>query len=174
MTARSLPVATVLAASAGDREAIATLLAAAQPDIRRYARRTCRTTSDVEDAVQETLFVLYRHLSALRQIGSMSAWLFTVVHRQCLRLAAAIVGAPLDIDALDREGRLASTTDAELRIDLANAIQSLPQHYRDVVLLRDFEERTVDEIASLLDLTREATKARLHRARAMLREYLLD
>ena len=174
MSARVYPAATIGAASAGDRDAIAALLAAAQPDIRRYARRTCRTTSDVEDAVQETLFVLYRHLGALRQVGSMSAWLFTVVHRQCLRLAAIVVGAPLDVEALERDGRLATTTDAELRIDLADAIQSLPQHYRDVVLLRDLEERTVDEIAHLLGLTREATKARLHRARALLREYLLD
>ena len=59
------PEALVHAASAGDRDAIAALLAAAQPDIRRYARRTCRTTSDVEDAVQETLFVLYRRLVLL-------------------------------------------------------------------------------------------------------------
>src|SRR5262252_978693 len=68
------PEALAHAASAGDRDAIAALLAAAQPDIRRYARRTCRTTSDVEDAVQETLFVLYRRLGMLRRVGSLSAW----------------------------------------------------------------------------------------------------
>jgi RNA polymerase sigma-70 factor (ECF subfamily) len=58
-------------------------------------------------------------------------------------------------------------------VDLANAIQSLPPNYRDVVLLRDVEELTIDEIAQSVGASREAVKARLNRARLMLREYLL-
>jgi RNA polymerase sigma-70 factor (ECF subfamily) len=61
-----------------------------------------------------------------------------------------------------------------LRIDLARASQSLPEHYRQVVLLRDIEEMTVDEIARTLGLTRESAKARLHRARLLVREYLMS
>src|SRR5258706_14181599 len=89
------PEALIHAASAGDRDAIAALLAAAQPDIRRYARRTCRTTSDVEDAVQETLFVLYRRLGMLRRVGSLSAWLFVVVFRFCFSFGSSLVGVSL-------------------------------------------------------------------------------
>ena len=63
---------------------------------------------------------------------------------------------------------------ADLRIDVANAIQSLPDHYRQVVLLRDVNELTIDEIGSKLGVTREAAKARLHRARHLIREYLAD
>lgn len=44
---------TTEAAMSGDPDAILALLKMSQPDIRRYARRTCRSTSDVEDAVQE-------------------------------------------------------------------------------------------------------------------------
>ena len=69
---------------------------------------------------------------------------------------------------------LAQRSDPELRIDVAAALQSLPEHYRVVVLLRGVEERTVGEIAAALDLTREAVKARLHRARGLVREYLLQ
>jgi RNA polymerase sigma-70 factor (ECF subfamily) len=61
----------------------------------------------------------------------------------------------------------------EPRLDLANAIQSLPPNYRDVILLRDVEELTIDEIAQSVGASREAVKARLNRARIMLREYLL-
>src|SRR5258708_10313023 len=89
------PEALVHAASAGDRDAIAALLAAAQPDIRRYARRTCRTTSDVEDAVQETLFVLYRRLGMLRRVGSLFAWLFLVFLPVFFLLASSLVGGLL-------------------------------------------------------------------------------
>lgn len=53
------------------------------------------------------------------------------------------------------------------------AIQSLPDHYREVVLLRDIEELSIDEIAGVLGLSRESVKARIHRARLMIREYLV-
>ena len=161
------------AASGGDPQAIAALLSSAQTDIRRYARRTCRTTSDAEDAVQETMIILYRRVSALRQAAALSGWLFTIVQRQCLRLAGMLVGAPIDQEALALDRRLAETPLHDLRIDLAHAIESLPAHYREVVLLRDVEELTINEIAAQIGTTRETIKARLHRGRALLREYLL-
>ena len=68
----------VLKAIAGDSEAIATLLKAAQNDIRRYARRSCRRTIDFEDAVQETLIVLYRKIGTLREVGALAGWLFRI------------------------------------------------------------------------------------------------
>ncbi|MGH6709094.1 MAG: sigma factor-like helix-turn-helix DNA-binding protein [Bradyrhizobium sp.] len=55
----------------------------------------------------------------------------------------------------------------------SRAIQSLPDHYREVILLRDIEEFSIDEIAGVLDLSRESVKARIHRARIMIREYLI-
>jgi DNA-directed RNA polymerase specialized sigma24 family protein len=47
---------------------------------------------------------------------------------------------------------------AELRLDLAAAIQSLPIHYRETIVLRDIEELTIDEIAARLDTTRETSR----------------
>jgi RNA polymerase sigma factor (sigma-70 family) len=52
--------------------------------------------------------------------------------------------------------------------------RSSPADYREIVVLRDLEELTIDEIAGRLSSTRETVKARLHRARALLREYLID
>ena len=49
----------------------------------------------------------------------------------------------------------------------------LPGHYRDIILLRDFEELSIKEIAASLKLTSAATKSRLHRARELAREYIL-
>ena len=70
------------------------------------------------------------------------------------------------------DGWLATGGDDELRLDLTNAIQSLPEHYRQIVLLRDVDELTIDEIAQSLSLSREAVKGRLHLARGLIREYL--
>ena len=55
--------------------------------------------------------------------------------------------------------------EADLRLDVAAAFEALPPHYRDVVLMRDVKEMTVDEIADALGASRQTVKARLHRAR---------
>jgi RNA polymerase sigma-70 factor (ECF subfamily) len=164
---------TTEAAISGDPDAILVLLKMSQPDIRRYARRTCRSTSDVEDAVQETLWILYRRIGRLQSAGAFSIWLFQIVHRTCLRLARQHFGLPDDISSLDNDLQLSKRPDSELRIDIAGAIQSLPAHYRQVLISRDVDEMTIGEIAQSLKLTRETVKARLHRARALVREYLM-
>jgi RNA polymerase sigma factor (sigma-70 family) len=160
----------VEAARGGDTAALVALIAAAQPDIRRYAARTCRA-ADIDDAVQETLLLLYRRVGTLRAVTSFSAWLFAVARRACLRLLRRSVGMA-DASA-DVEMRLAHLAPEDIRIDLSRAIQSLPDHYREVILLRDIEELSIDEITEVLALTRESVKARIHRARLMIREYLI-
>ena len=159
------------AARGGDAEALVSLIAIAQPDIRRYAARNCRA-ADIDDAVQETLLLLYRRVGTLRVVTSFSAWLFAVARRACLRLLRGAAGTA-DASAADAEMRLVHLAPEDIRIDLSRAIQSLPDHYREVILLRDIEELSIDEIAKILALTRESVKARIHRARLMIREYLI-
>jgi RNA polymerase sigma-70 factor (ECF subfamily) len=60
----------------------------------------------------------------------------------------------------------------DLRIDLVRALESLPEMYREVILLRDMEQLTTGEVADCLAITREACKSRIHRGRVLLREYL--
>ena len=165
MYASKYDLALIEAARGGDRQAIVTLLAVAQPDIRRYARRSCNAADDVDDG-------------SLGGLSSIAGWLVAVVRRECLRIGARVMGKPVNLDEalLDaaNEDRLTHLPQDELRLDLSRAIQSLPENYREVVLLRDIEEMTVDEIGATLNLTRESVKGRLRRARALLREYLLN
>ena len=58
-------------------------------------------------------------------------------------------------------------------MEQAAALESLPAHYREVMLLRDLEEMTIAEISARTGLTGANVKGRLHRARALAREYLL-
>jgi RNA polymerase sigma factor (sigma-70 family) len=97
---------TTEAAMRGDPEAIMLPLKITQPEIRRYARRTCRSMNDVEDAVQETLWVLYRRVGRLQSVGAFSVWLFQIVRRTCLRLAKQHLGLPDDISSLDNDLQL--------------------------------------------------------------------
>jgi RNA polymerase sigma-70 factor (ECF subfamily) len=71
----------------GDQTAIESLLAVAQPDIRRYALYYCVNREDAEDAAQETLWKLYRRIGALRAVVALPAWLMAIVRRECARLA---------------------------------------------------------------------------------------
>lgn len=161
----------ILAAQTHEPAAIHALLAACQPDARRYARRHCHA-SDVDDAVQETLLTVSRRIRALKAAAAFSSWLFVIIQRECRRLGRMMFRHdPLDEDAIEEQ--LAQRSDETLRIDLANALESLPAHYLEVVLLRDFEELTIKEIADRIGQNVPAVKSRLHRARQLVREYLV-
>jgi RNA polymerase sigma factor (sigma-70 family) len=110
----------------------------------------------------------------LRSPMAFAGWVFVIVRRQCLRLTRILPLGVQSLDSVINSLDLAIRPDAELRFDIASAIQSLPDHYRTILLLRDVEELSIAEIATRLALTREAVKARLHRARLLMREYLAD
>lgn len=151
--------------------ALERLLRECRSDVRRYALRHC-VMSEVDDAVQETLLVVARRLRSLRAAVSFSGWLFTIVRRECRRLTRKIF---LHEDVADEkvEAWLAERTTNELRFELAVALESLPTHYLDIILLRDFEELTMAEIGERLDVSLATAKSRLRRARLLVREYLL-
>jgi len=159
------------AARGGDPVALERLLVVCQPELRRYAQRSC-LVSDVDDAVQEALLVLSRFVSSLRQAQAWSRWLFRIVRHTCHRLARATLRHDLWDD--DAVAALAARRGPDgLRLDLALALESLPADYRTAVVLRDFEGLTIGEMARRLGLTRAAVKGRLHRARQLTREYLM-
>lgn len=160
----------ILAAQTGDSASVERLLAVCQADARRYARRHCHA-SDVDDAVQETLLIISRKVKGLKA-AAFSSWLFVVIKRECRRLERLMFRHEPLPDELAEE-LLLSRPDASLRIDLARALESLPAHYLEVVLLRDFEELTIGEISLRLGEQPGAVKSRLHRARELVREYMM-
>jgi RNA polymerase sigma factor (sigma-70 family) len=158
------------AARGGDRGALERVLTRSRQDLRRYAEHHC-VVNDVEDAVQESLFTASRRLADLRQLECFASWLFRIVKRECNRLKRAL--RSMNHEPITED--IAATCVIESRAlasDLAAALESLPAHYREIVLLRDLEGLTIAELAVRLALTPEATKARLHRARSLAREYL--
>ena len=161
----------VVLAQSGDSAAIVRLLTVCQADARRYAYKHCHA-SDVDDAVQESLLVISRKVKSLKAAAAFSSWLFTVIKRECRKLSRMMFKHEPLTDELAENLMLARPDDA-LRIDLARSLESLPAHYLEVVLLRDFEELTIAEIAERLNEQPGAIKSRLHRARELVREYML-
>lgn len=164
--------ALIEAARQGDEAALLLLLQDSQPDMRRIAQSQCASAADADDAVQETLWTVYRRIGALRTVGSFGAWMFSIVRHECQRLMRRMHGQT-QLPADDHRVFAYYTTPG-LRIDLVAAIQSLPEKYREAIILRDFEEYSINEISRALRLSRAAVKSRIHRGRGMIREYLAD
>src|SRR5215475_3122926 len=84
---KSAPDLTLIeAASKGDTEAIEQLLLQYHPTITRFAQKYCATPEDVEDAVQETLWIAAQKIGTLQVTSAFISWLFQVVRRHCFRL----------------------------------------------------------------------------------------
>lgn len=171
MTPTALPDGLVDAARAGDERALLKLLVVCRPDLTRYARRACES-DDVEEAVQDALWLLYRRVGGLRAGAALSAWMFQVVRHLCLhftrrrRVRDRFAAYPLTDDLPS------DAANDGLRIDLVRAIGELPPSYRDVLILRDIGGFEASEVAARLGITVDAAKSRLHRARGLMRELL--
>jgi RNA polymerase sigma factor (sigma-70 family) len=158
------------AARSGDRGALERVLGRSRQNLRRYAEFHC-VINDVEDAVQESLLLVSRKLRDLRQLECFTSWLFRIVKRECNRLKRGrklLTGQDIPECIMP----IAYPEPVEWRQDVAAALESLPAHYREAILLRDLEGLTIEEMAQHLNQSREAVKSRLHRARVLAREYL--
>ncbi len=157
-------------AQAGNEQALSQLLVVCQPDLKRFARKTCSTSTDAEDAVQIALWQLHRKIGMLKTVAAFTSWIFRIIERECYRLFKK----QPDFDEFSESSlNIASPSKEDnLRIDLTRSITSLPPIYRTVFILRDIEELTAPETAAQLGISVEAVKSRLHRARALIRENL--
>lgn len=146
-----------------------------------------KNEADAEDAAQEAFLKAYRGLRSFRAESKFSTWLMSIVMNEArnrLRSKARMKVESLDepagedghvSPALLRDWReIPSETleRMELRAKLREAIMELSPIYREVLLLREVEEMSVEESAEALGISRGAVKVRLHRARLMLQKRL--
>ncbi|MFZ3184339.1 MAG: sigma factor [Pseudomonas sp.] len=104
----------VISAQAGDTKAVEQLIRLCQADARRYAQKHCQV-SDIDDAVQESLLAISYKIKGLKAAAAFSAWLFTVIKRECQKLRRLM----FRFEALDEqqvEAILSNRTDDALRL----------------------------------------------------------
>lgn len=151
----------------------------------RVARAIVRNDSEAEDVMQDAYVRAYQNLAQFANRAPFAAWLTRIaVHEALHRARKRGRLDQLDDSAFDAESGEymvhaspdpeQSTTRAELRQLLEEAILELPEQYRTVLMLRDIEELTTAETADALGLSEENVKVRLHRGHAMLRSWLLS
>src|SRR5580765_3632893 len=149
----------------------------------RVARSILRNDGEAEDVMQDAYVRAFQHLGQFEGRAKFSTWLTRIaVHEALARVHKArrfedwddmnenqqneIGATPL------RSSPESETASVEMRKILEQAIETLPEQYRAVVMMRDVEEMTTGETAECLSLTEDNVKVRLHRAHGMLRKEL--
>lgn len=148
-----------------------------------YALVLTRNRAHAEDLVQETYVRALEAMNRLRKDSNIKGWLFTILRNLWLnelrrhRSAPSVVELDFDSVAAEDMGRsardsqqiLMSKEDAD---SIRSAIDQLPLGFREVILLREFEELSYHEIAEILGCPAGTVMSRLGRARARLRVLL--
>ena len=144
--------------------------------------------AEAEDAAQEAVLKAFRSLKSFRGESKFSTWLLSIAMNEArsrLRKSKRTPAESLEekLEARDGDFTPAMLTDwreipsetlerAELRATLQSAVEELPTIYREVFTLRDLDELNVEDTASVLGVSTNVVKVRLHRARVMLQKRL--
>jgi len=179
----------VLLLQRGDEEALEQALALLQNTVFSFSMRVCGQREDAEDTMQEVLVKSVPHLPKFDSPKALVVWLYKVAKNRCLMSRRRSRFAPkedLSLEELmpDRQELERLSGDGSINPEmfairseeaarLRQAIQRLPPPYRIVLVLRDMEGLTDEEVAEITGLRPGTVRVRLHRARLFVRKELV-
>jgi RNA polymerase sigma-70 factor (ECF subfamily) len=173
--------------AAGHQAALDELMARHATPVFQFLCRMVGNVDDANDLAQETFVRVYKSRQRFRADEKFSTWLFTIaanLARNHLRWRSRHPAFSLETPSSDTESSLGSTLPANspppnesvLATERAAAVRAavgkLPPDLREVIVLCEWEERSVAEAAAILRVTPKAVESRLYRARRLLRERL--
>lgn len=167
-------------AVAGDTEAFGEIVRRWERRIYALAYGILGREDEARDAAQETFVAAFRNLPNFRGEAKVSSWLHRIAVNQCVtRQRRAKVRGEVSFEAEQEEGRAqfaaahgspAGATEAGQRAEaVRRAVAALPQELREVVVLKEFEDLTFQEIADALGVPLSTVKSRLYTALKQLR-----
>ncbi len=144
------------------------------PALRAYSFTLCRARSDAEDLLQETLLRAIEHASHYQPGTNLRAWLFTIMrHRFFTQRRRASRECPGADACVSNEPRVNDNQEWHLRsLEMQAALNTLPPHYREAVVLVGVLGETYLDAAEMLDCDIGTIRSRVSRARALLRSAL--
>ena len=176
-------------AAGGDGKAFAELVERHAKSMYRLAYMLLGSTADAEDVIQETCTGVYKALKRFEGRSSVRTWLMRILSTQVAlwrrkkrsginRVGDMRIGvvsldeSPMaEDDALPRREQSANRS-SDWQADLEVALEKLSLDHREVIVLREVEGFSYDEIAESLKVPRGTVESRLHRARGELRKHL--
>lgn len=173
----------------GDDTGVEQALALLQNTVFSFSMRVCGHREDAEDTMQEVLLKSVAQLAKFDSPKALVVWLYKVAKNRCLMSRRRSKFAPmheLSLEELMPDRKELEQLSAGSRINpesfairseeasrLRNAVQKLPPQYRIVLVLRDMEGLTDDEVAEITGIRAGAVRVRLHRARLFVRKELM-
>jgi len=174
----------------GDQAALEQALGLLQNTVFSFSMRVCGQREDAEDTMQEVLLKSVPYLPKFDSPKALVVWLYKVAKNRCLMSRRKSKFAPArelsleelmpdrkELEQLSADGRINPETYAihsENASHLLEAIQRLPAPYRIVLVLRDMEGLTDDEVAEITGLRPGTVRVRLHRARLFVRKEMMS
>ena len=162
----------------GDHEAFASFVDRHQGAVYRFLTARTGSDADCEDALQETFLAAFRGCAAYRGDSPARSWLFGIARNLSRRLYRKRVGEPDQMVPLEELGLQAGwgrpawnetfLEHLERRDTLEKALGQLSPQDREILVLRELEGFSGEETAELLEVSLQAMKSRLHRARLRL------
>lgn len=143
------------------------LVRAYSTELYRYAYWLCRDRFTAEDVVQETFARAWKACDELRDDRAAKSWLYTIVRHEHARLYRR---KPLDIDREREPEDLpgSSSLDPVRELEFRDAMEALPESYREPLLLQWIGGYSCKEIGEIMNLSEGAVMTRLTRARMAL------
>lgn len=156
-----------------DERAFEALVKRHAPQVHRLAANTVGPTS-ADDIVQEVFIAVYKSLKTFRGDAQFSTWLHRITLNACYKALQARQNIPFEQTAepVAPHNPVQAGEQANLRHQLAAALQTLPQDQREAVTLREMGGLEYAEIAEITGTELGTVKSRINRGRAALREWL--
>lgn len=169
----------VQAALRGDQAAFGDLVTRYQTAVYNMAYRMLGNPTEAEDAAQEVFVRSWNQLHSFQLERRFSTWLLSIASHHCIDLLRRRrPSAPLDDVVLYVPSNDPEPIDTVLQGEQSDMVKkllnTLPDKYRSVTVLRYYNDLSYDEIARMTGLTESAVKTQLHRARRMLAEKLRE
>jgi len=146
------------------------------PNLYRAAYRLTANQADAEDLLQEALLKAFIHMDSLREETNPSGWAYTIMKNIFLNQAPGKARAPSPMDTLEIQNRLPSPdpvpgddVDSALSQGLTDALMAMPEEMRVILVAREVEGLSYQQIAELMSLSLGTVKSRINRARERLR-----
>jgi len=161
----------------GDKFAFRQLVEKYQNSVINACYRFLRNKEEAEEVAQEVFLKVYLSLNTYQPKTKFSTWLFKIVVNSCLnklRDKKKFSASQLDEDfpAPSEDQPDKSLEQEELRMLVRNAVDSLPENQRAVILLNQYENFSYQDMAKILDCSVSAIESRLFRAKESLRTKL--
>jgi RNA polymerase sigma-70 factor (ECF subfamily) len=134
----------------------------------RYCAKILGDSSLAKDATQETFIKVYENRKNYTG-NNFAAWLYTIAKNTCLNYQR---NRKDFVEYVEGTRPNYINEDVFLKEYIDNMIEKLPETYREVIILREYEEFSYEEIAQILDLDINLIKIRVHRARKILKKLL--